>query len=660
MNSNRALLTGFAAFTWLVLVSLAYVYTHKPFSPETFVALILAIWRLTLGALILLAAGGLGRRMARGFHDKPFLHMAFGLGGVAFLVFAASVLGLLSPIALGILLGLVLLGNARHALEVARAGWQSAKDLWPEKGLARWIALTCLGILLLNLPQALTPPVQFDTLVYHLTLPQEYLRAGKLVYLPEIMFWGMPQLTEMLYLLAMALGGPTAALTFGWLLGAATLLGLLDYLGNKYGKTAGWLGIAALLAGFTLSSTLSWGYVEWILIFYGLAWLMALEAWLETRRETWLILAAALAGLALGTKYTAGLLALIQVLLVLSWPGQSIAQRLRSVALTGGFVFALSAIWWIKNLAFTGNPFYPLLFPAGDMDALRLDFYQNIPTRTALWDSLTLPWHITIWGVEGKAGPSATIGPLMLAFSALAWLGWEKTDPAQKKHIRLAALVSVVGFVVWGIASQRNALMIQPRLFTSLFPAWAALASAGYAGLEKLRAGMVRFGQVGLAVALMFASFNLLESAQSLLTSRALEAGFGVISEKQYTQHHLGSYQQASETLLALPQGSKAVLLWETRGYACLPVCDPDEIIDRWYHDRRMYVEVGGVLAAWQAQGYTHLLVSEPGAKFVETEDGAKFNPDDWQTLRDLRQRLGEGQKAAPGYTLYALPPSQP
>lgn len=652
---KQATLIGFLAFAWLIFVSLYYVYTHKPFNPGIAVALGLAVWRLTLAAIILAGAGGLGRALVQRWADNPLLQLALGLGLLSIFILLATGLGQISTTSLGIGLGVIILANIKNVLGFGLSAKNQLEQLIPANGIPRWIALLSLSIAVLNLPYAFNEPIQFDTLVYHLTLPEEYLRAGRLVFVPEIMFWGMPQLTEMLYLLAIALGGPPAALTFSWILSLVTLLGMIRWLTQRFGQTAAWVGGASMMAGFTISGSISWGYVEWMLILYGLCWLISLEEWVSTRRESWIWLAAGLAGMSLGIKYTAGLLALIQVLLVAGWKEQQLQDRFR-LTLGGGLIIVLvSSPWWIKNFLFTGNPFYPLLFETPWMDALRLDFYQTVPPSHSLWDTILLPWYVTMWGVDGLKGPSATIGPLLLGFGGLAWVGWQRRSQDQKRLIQVAGAVCLLGYICWAIASQRSIYMIQTRLFMNLFPAWVVLASAGYDGLDTLRAGNIRFGRIGLSFVLLFVFFNFLETTSTLFSSRALEANLGLISQQDYLYNHNQSYAAINQEIAKLPPDSKAVMLWETRSYACRPICDPDEIIDRWYHDRRMYQTAEGILDAWKKQGYTHLVLSNAGANFVETEDNFKFESRDWQELGRLRQLLKDKILFDNVYTIYQL-----
>src|SRR5690606_338128 len=89
----------------------------------------------------------------------------------------------------------------------------------------------------------------------------------------------------------------------------------------------------------------------------------------------------------------------------------------------------------LRNLLFTGNPFYPLLLPGGEMDAIRLGFYQGFAAQATWLDALLLPFRATWLGIEGghigtAPGYETSLGPLLLLFAVLAWLPNATAMPA--------------------------------------------------------------------------------------------------------------------------------------------------------------------------------------------------------------------------------------
>ncbi len=662
MKSNKTLLYGLLSVFWLMFILAAYAWSHKPFSAAEFAGLLLAAWRMVIVALILSIAGGLGFACLRGQAQQPLsdgiLQAALGLGLMSLLTLALGAVVGFSLALFGALLFAGLLLLRRQTL----AWWRTWKTLalgWKESGLfEKATGLAVLLILASAWMVAAVPPVQFDALTYHLAIPRAYLQIGRLVYLPENMFWGMPEQTEMLYTLAMSLGGESAAALLGWALGGLTLLAVFSYTLESFGRRAAWAAVASLLAGETFALSLSWGYVDWAGMFFGMAAVIALRRWLTRKARFDLLLAGALAGMTLATKYTAGVLLLCGLAVILT-ESRTLGGRksLQALLLFGGAAVLVSLPWFVKNYLATGNPFYPLLFPAADMNAVRLAFYQKSLAPRPWSEIFLLPGLATILGIEGKSGYSASIGPLLLGLSPLAALGWRRRSPDEQQTLRLSAVATLSGFLIWIIASRFAGLLIQSRLYFAFFPAWAVLAGAGFDALGQVKAHAIRFGRIASVVVMLALDFSAYAACQDAYHRNAWDALLGLQSQQQYLAHNLGDYAEAMQALRELPPGSRVLMLWETRSLYCLPVCDPDEVIDRWYTDRRLYQTPEQILAAWQEQGYTHLLLFQTGADFVRLHHTGELPESDWQALDALLASLPTARQWE-DYTLYLLSPA--
>ncbi len=665
MPHKRTWLILISGLLWLLLISLAYVYTHKPFSPAMFLALSRDIWILWLNFWLLSVSGGLGQAfLERLFRSHPGDRSKEQAG---FTLPLAIGLGILSLIVLGIGLFAVRAWSFALLLLILSAWhWRSIRTFW-QRVWAGWRAIVPSGsaeialmllvaiLLFLQLSQALAPPLVFDALVYHLTLPLRYLQEGHITYIPEIMFWGMPQLGEMHYLLLLTLGGASAPAVLGWGVGMLALLGLGEMLQRQFGRMAAWFAIGALMSGSTLSDLLSAAYLEWFLILYALAWWQVLEnVYEEEHNRRWEILLGMTAGFALSVKYTAGVLSLL-TLAVLFWRFRGNGwQSLLPVFRVALIITLTSLPWWLKNFVWTGNPFYPLLFPSGAMDAFRYEFYHHIPSYLSWKEAITLPWYITIWGVGGKAGPSVSIGPLFLAFWPFAYVGWKGWTEAQRRSLHLATFILLAGFFIWALAASWNGLLVQTRLFIFLFPIWSVLSAAGFLQASRLHVASIRFGRIALAFVLLFVTFSVLENLSTVLPARSLEQNLGLLSDEDYLVRNLGDLYTVSTAIQSLPADSQVIMLWETRGFYCVPRCEPDEIIDRWYQEVHLHRTAAEIRDAWLAQGYTHMLIWEAGYEFVRDYDNAKFKAGDFQQLEALRNILGSPQVIG-SYTLYPL-----
>ncbi len=658
-HSVRWLALG--GLAWLLLVTAAYYRVNKPLDIQAAAGLGLALLRLTLAGGLAALAGAIGRRFAPGLGLRPLtqaaLQAALGLGVMgAGVLLVGSLLGVSPLLAWAALLGLGWV--FRKDMLAWLLAWGDLGALWRSAGrLEKLVGVLCGGLLGFGLVTALAPPLKFDALVYHFTLPKMYLAAGRVTYVPELMFWGMPQTGEMLYTWAYALAGIETAAVIGWLFGLLALAGLLAFGVQRLGTTQGWLAVGTLMAGFSFSSALSWGYVDWLTLLFGLGAFACLDLWAaeEERPVRLLILGGMFAGFALGTKYTAGVVLLAGLGLV-GWYSRRAGwrQALWAVVVFGLAAGLVSLPWWMKNLATTGSPFYPFFLPAGAMNSLRLDLYQDQPAWLAAWQAPLLPWLATVNGREAAVGFSASIGPLLLGLGVLAFLPTSLAASRHRQTLSAAALFFGLGWLVWAFASLASGLLVQTRLYWALFPAAALLAGAGFAGVQAVHWPGVRLRRVFGVLVLLVLGLNGVQSAVALQRQGSARWLTTQVSTQEYLQTNLGMAGLVFQSLMELPENSRVLMLWEPRSFYCTPVCVPDEVVDRWLMDWRQGQNPGQMIETWQAAGFSHVLVNQQGVSFYRTEP--RYNSADWQGFEQVLDKLVLTTDYNQVYTLYALP----
>jgi hypothetical protein len=646
----------------LLTILTGYYINHKPIDALLALRLVSLLWSGLIVAALSVWAGATGSRWAplntlRG-PTAASLQAALGFGLLSLIVLGLGAFKMINGFSLALVLlgGLVISGRQ---IRPWLARWRD--PIWNTGGRAASLIRSLIAVLLiLVLIYALAPPLKFDALVYHLTLPQEYLRSGGIDFANWLMFWGMPQLVELNYLVALQFGGLQAAALLGWTTGFMALIGAVTWLAQHFGIRSAWIGAAALVSGFTTSLSLGWAYTEWWALWYGLAVLVLLSETGERLDRRQVVLAGVFAGLALSTKYSAGMILICGVLGFLFLKQNPLLKKRLSEALWRTFAFGMTAVlvsspWWIKNVLATGNPFYPFLFPAGSMTAQRLALYQNLSAWGTAWQAAALPWTVTILGREGAAGPAASVGPLLLGFAALAWIGYRDRAARNQQLIRLALFFSLIGWVSWALLSRGSGLLIQTRLYSALFPAFLVLAAAGQDGLARLRLPGVRLGRLALVLVILVLSLNLVQTGRQVLSSGALPNVVGLQSDRDYLRHNLGMYALVVEAIAELPPGSQTLMLWEPRSLNCRPSCFPDETLDRWATDWATHGDFALIQSAWREAGFTHLLVFEAGrSQFVEDP---RFEPGLWTQFDSFVQQLVLEQDFNNVYQLYRLNP---
>ncbi|MGA9191686.1 MAG: hypothetical protein WBZ24_08145 [Anaerolineales bacterium] len=630
----------------------AYYVIHKPFDASMAQALTLDGLRLLLAGALVLVAGAAGLRLvgplplAASAQAAVYAAVGLGLSGVLWLLIGAVIgfKGWLSWLVLLAALA-VLRRSALAWLRVVRSGWF---ELRPKGGFEVALAVAVAALLAMALLESLGPPVSFDALVYHLSLPRTFLNAGRVVFDPANPFWGSPLLVEMNNTWAMSVAGDVAATILGVLTGGLALMGVFGLVSYHTPRGA-WVAVASLMVGRTLWSSFSWGYVDWHAALFGLAIIAFLEVWRRERKLSYAVWAGVLAGFAMGTKYTAGV-ALGAGLAAILIVGEGV-NRLRATLRFLAAALAAFAAWPLKNLIATGTPLYPYWGANPWVSAAQQTFFSGVSSVGFHPVGPLIPLFATLYGVEGAPGYAASIGPLLLGLSLAALIG-----PIRRREWSgfLTTFV-VAGWLLWGGANLASELLGQSRLYMVIFPAWAALAGLGYAGLRSVRLGSVRLGRLTQALVLMTTVFALASAFRSLAKDHPLLPVLGLESREQTLARRLGAYAPAMAAVRESGDSGSVVMLWEPRGYYCQPECVSDAWIDRWYALRRAGLDETAILQRWRADGRSYVLLNRIGMAFVRDED-PRYTPQDWAALDDLLGRMDLVQSFGDSYVLYALP----
>jgi len=321
---------------------------------------------LALGAVFLAAFTGWGllvvRAAARDLEpiDQLLAAAAIGQGLSALVVFALGLMHRLSPalFAVWTLAGLLVL-----AIAVAR-GFRPRLPSWREQPLDVLGAIVLALVLVQAVPFVTAPETTTDALEFHILVPKQYLVVGGIQYLPSFLESNYPSLAEYLYLLILTQADATACKALHFLNGMLVLVAIMR-LGYRLGfGHSAWLAPALFLSMPVALTPFGWAWNDAIFTLFLLQMLTFLlryhEADPDARSPGWLAWAGVMAGLASWTKYTFAMvfivLALLFIVAVIRWRWR-LSHLVRFYVPLG----ALSALWFFKNLAFTGNPFYPFL-----------------------------------------------------------------------------------------------------------------------------------------------------------------------------------------------------------------------------------------------------------------------------------------------------------
>ncbi|MFH1860982.1 MAG: glycosyltransferase family 39 protein [bacterium] len=412
------------------------------------------------------------------------------------------------------------------------------------------------------------PTILFDSLVYHLAIPDIYNRNHGIVNIPHLVFANYPLNTEMLFVLAIILGGDTFAQLihplFGILTGLSIYVMTRDYFGARGGLYSALIFFSMPSVIFTMTFTFN----DLALTYYIILAVYAMIHWIkQIHNICWLTLSGIFAGLAMGTKYS-GIIC-FSILLV------TIIVTTKRLSLKELFIFSLAASlpvlpWLIKNFIFTGNPVYPFLYgifggvnwDGFDVQRFTQEMSHYGPSCLGIWRYLSLPMFITCdWGTG-----DIPVGPIILLY--LPFLFFIKNVD---KTIKYLFSFCFLYFLFWVNTSM---------VIRFLFPCVALLCPIiGYIILnlqnrkrdEKQKADILRTPNLVFEIPIFIALIlNIFTLCTAIGEHPNFYLGNKTMEEKLLAAMPVKNYYQAVRFINeCLPQGSKVLFIGEPRRYYC-------------------------------------------------------------------------------------------
>ncbi|HSG81302.1 MAG TPA: hypothetical protein VLC48_03555, partial [Gemmatimonadota bacterium] len=373
--------------------------------------------------------------------------------GVTLLAVAILSIGLAGALRLPVLASLLLLAAGlswRELREVPALVSAALATPWREREdptlLVFGLSAAALAVLAMVV-FGLMPPVDWDSLMYHLKIPAQYLEAGR-IYLPaDNLHAAHIGVIHMLYVPLLAVSSEAGPAMLNVALAVLLALAAYSFCARFLAVRVGELTLGLIWGTTTVLLVAISPRVDVALTFFLFLALYALIAFLEDadETETTFQLGAVLLGTAAGIKlsgipYAAALAPLVV------WAATRRGVKASGVGrllLWFGVCFAAASLPWLaKNWLLLRSPIYPYLaeprlaawlaplfggtaWPAG-IDSGISDIVWEFRARFNLWDAFFFPGRLTIEG-EGAhyyLNPAFLALPLCLLFIRDRVLNW--------------------------------------------------------------------------------------------------------------------------------------------------------------------------------------------------------------------------------------------
>lgn len=569
------------------------------FNFEIILALLTGLWIIFVSFLI--GRIFLKKRLKNAFSPSEITLFStalgmFVLGMVTFFIGLAGYVNKYLIFSIFIILTIALfpykeIRNLSKLKDILKNTFDSFKEL---SIINKILILIIFLIMLVGLINALTPPYQSDGIRYHLTGPQEYIKAGKISYIPLNANSNFPFLIEMLFLDGMIIGGDICPTVIHFLILILLMWGIFNFwkyhiepkLNNKKRNS-----ILDSLLIFNLITTpgavivASWPFIDIGMTFFLFLAIYLFIVWVEKRDAKSLVLCAVFSGVALGTKYT--LLAFVFMMCVIAFiisfidEKRNLKNRL-SIALKNSIILGLLSIalaspWFIKNYAFTGNPTYPMLykiFDGKEWSQQNEDFYMSKVKEKGFGTSIKsfaeLPYNTAFqWQKFG----SFNIGILFCFMSILFLIHFLYALITYKKNrtVILLYLLSLFYILIWFFTYQDN------RLLIPILPILIILLNVIF---FELRKNAYELYKLILTFVIIIGIYNSLWIARYMLIDlNPIPYVSGFESKDDFLSKRLSHYDIFRYLNQKVKDEEKVLFIGEHRGY----YCDVNYLASDWF-----------------------------------------------------------------------------
>jgi hypothetical protein len=557
--------------------------------------------------------------------DGLLFAAALGAGAVALAILILGFLGGIHPVAvvlLPLLLGLV---AQREMRELPRLCSQAARYLRQEAGdRVIWIfGLAVFGAAVsFMLLYALGPPVDWDSLMYHVRVPAQFLERGRIYFPADNVHVAYVGVLHMLYLPLLALSSPAGPATLGVVLAALLGFAVFAFAARFLGSKTASLSLALVWGTTTILLVAMSPRVDVSLTLYlFLAHYALLIALTQPERHDLFYLAAILLGLAVGVKFSAlPYVAALGPLVV--WVTfrrtRSAAGSLGPLIVFGVYFLAAVVPWLAKNWLLLGAPLYPyfserllepwmsplfggMTWPA-NVDPRVIDFIWDVRAPFNLSDAFFAPGRLTI-EAEGSyyyLNPALLLLPLWLLFVRNKTLSW------------LVAPLAIFLLIILVILPSPNLRYLIPAAvpLTIVAAHMMVTLSERFLSSETARVLLVALTSLALVPSAIM--------ARDWLTQiRAADHFVGTASAEDYMRNWLGpGYLQLVRMANGeLAADSRILMLFDARGYYFEPEVLQDNLSTNW----PLVASVLDEHDCLESLGVTHVLLGLGSLRYYVT-----------------------------------------
>ena len=177
--------------------------------------------------------------------------------------------------------------------------------------------------------------------------------------------------------------------------------------------------------------------------------------------------------------------------------------------------------------------------------------------------------------------------------------------------------------------------------------------AVGVETLEQLDTPVLKISFVVSVVMGLMVSASLLDFGLQVAYRNPILVAVGAETRQSYTARIQPGYAGALELVGQTPANASIYFFYEPRSYGMPRRVQPDPINDNLIHSLYVYGNADAAVAAWRAQGYTHILIYRPWLD-IDLKAQPQLPAQLEQVMNSLRLM---GRTASGDYEMYRILP---
>jgi hypothetical protein len=463
---------------------------------------------------------------------------------------------------------------------------------------------------ILNFVASLAPPMDVDSLVYHLSIPKHWIQNHKVVYIPYILPSEFPLTVETLYTLGMILTNDVSAGLIIWVYSLLFALAILSFCREYFSTKVGILAATAFCCTPLFGSISVRTFVDIATGFYAFIGLYAFLKYIDIDDYKWLILGCIASGFSAATKHSGVIpfVVLSVAIVIVEIKRRKLTIKSIQRIILCYLVFILIPMpWYIKSFINTGNPtvIYFTHFFGGrnllpeDMSNTIISWRSTYSFTSTNWIKMLLLPFIILLNAFFLDIRYWLVGQFILAFLPILAI------MKKNKNIIYLIIYSFILLILYSIVTNQARLAI---------PVFAGLFIASAYSAYRILDNNVILKNVIQVIIIVSLFFNMIPLFQDV--SEKYKVAIGLETREQYLERRVDVYSAIDFANRNLGDGAK-IMTMDSRGYH---LDKPYLVGAKLFQGYIRFDEINDLSQLsnmLQSYGITHILTQEDTGKSV-------------------------------------------